>query len=74
MRTSHDEIDQSGRVWNGFDYTLQGWVRDGIVQPCGHPGSMSQYGPCCASARYAGQAILVIPGAEVRREAERRAR
>jgi hypothetical protein len=35
MRYSTDEI-MDGAVWNGFDYTLQVWVRDGRVQPCGH--------------------------------------
>lgn len=33
-RLSGDEI-RDGRVYNGFDYALQVWVRDGIIQPVG---------------------------------------
>src|SRR5713226_7686913 len=38
-RLSGDEI-RFGRVWNGFDYELQVWVADGIIQRCGHPDTM----------------------------------
>jgi len=27
---------KDGEVYNGFDYALQVWVKDGIVQICGH--------------------------------------
>ncbi len=68
-RASRDELDPgTGRVWNGFDYRLQVWVRDGIVQPCGHPARMRTSGPCCAQDAYAGRSILEIEGAEARTE------
>lgn len=50
-RQSTDERGPDGRLMNGFDYDLQVWVRDGIVQPCAHPASMA----CgCKARRYAG--------------------
>lgn len=68
-RASRDELHPAtGRVWNGFDYRLQVWVRDGIVQPCGHPARMRTSGPCCAQHAYAGRSILEIEGAEARTE------
>jgi hypothetical protein len=66
-RASRDELDpETGRVWNGFDYRLQVWVSDGIVQPCGHPPRMRASGPCCAQDAHAGRSILAIVGAETR--------
>ena len=68
-RSSRDELDPAtGRIWNGFDYRLQVWVRDGIVQPCGHPARMRTSGPCCNQHAYAGRLILEIDGAEARTE------
>jgi len=66
-RLSGDEV-RDGYVWNGFDYALQVWVTDGIVQRCGHPAAMSRPAPCCAAFALAGQRINRIPGAQ-RREA-----
>lgn len=34
MRLSGDEI-RDGKVYNGFDYALQVWVVNGIIQPVG---------------------------------------
>lgn len=66
-RASPDELHPAtGRIWNGFDYRLQVWVRDGIVQPCGHPARMRTSVPCCAQDAYAGRSILEIEGAEAR--------
>ena len=48
-RVSGDEW-RDGHVWNGFDYALQVWVVEGVVQPCGHPPAMSRHAPCCAAA------------------------
>ncbi len=31
---------QSGFLWNGYDYTRQAWVKDGVYVRCGHPESM----------------------------------
>lgn len=67
-RLSRDEI-RHGRVWNGFDYQLQVWVKDGFVLPCSHPASMRAHGTyCCNRDRYAGQAILTIAEAEQRED------
>ena len=66
-RVSRDEI-RHGRVWNGFDYQLQVWVKDGCVLPCGHPEQMRPRGPCCNSNLYAGQTILTIADAERRED------
>ena len=58
-RSSGDELHPAtGRVWNGFDYQLQVWVRNGIVQPCGRPPERRALGPCCAQDTYAGRSIL----------------
>jgi hypothetical protein len=65
-RLSRDEI-RHGYVWNGFDYALQVWVLDGVVQWCGHPAAMSRHVPCCAAFTLAGQRIDRIPGAQRRR-------
>lgn len=43
-----------------FDYDRQAWIRDGIVQRCGHPDDMlARFGwQCgCYGRRHAGEAI-----------------
>ncbi|MFY9270822.1 MAG: hypothetical protein WAO55_13855 [Candidatus Manganitrophaceae bacterium] len=57
-----DEI-RDGHVWNGYDYSLQVWVVNGVVQDCSHPQEMKK-GDCCPAKRLAGQRISDIPGAE----------
>jgi len=65
-RLSGDEI-RRGRVWNGFDYELQVWVIDGIIQRCGHPATMRfQDRFCCNAYHLAGQNILDVPNAQRR--------
>lgn len=64
MRQSGDEIHE-GRVWNGFDYKLQVWVVDGIIQDCNHPLKMKATG-CCTQHQLADQNILITPGAETK--------
>src|SRR5205823_13029245 len=60
-RLSEDEI-RHGRVWNGFDYELQVWVANGIIQCCGHSDTMpSPKKFCCNAYRLAGQNILDVP-------------
>lgn len=44
----------NGKLINGFDYDVQVWVINGIVQRCGHPESM---GYCCNKKKYAGLTI-----------------
>lgn len=65
-RTSRDEI-KDGYVWNGYDYSLQVWVVNGVVRDCSHPGEMKK-GDCCSAKRLAGRRITDIPGAEKRDE------
>ena len=66
-RTSIDEIDAEGIVKNGFDYSLQVWVKDYRVLMCGHPESMRDNGRGCCDAYFlAGQDIKTIPEAERR--------
>jgi hypothetical protein len=64
-RLSGDEL-RNGFVWNGFDYALQVWVVDGVVQRCGHPPAMARHGSCCAAFSLAGRRIDTIPGAQRR--------
>lgn len=50
MRVSNDEL-KDGVLENGYDYTNQCWVKDGIIQRCGHPAYM----PCgCFGRKFAG--------------------
>jgi hypothetical protein len=66
MRTSVDVIDQStGAVTDGFDYQLQVWVSNGIIQDCGHSAT-SKASHCCNAHRLAGRNILETNGREVR--------
>lgn len=58
---------RDGRVWTGFDYALQVWVLEGIVQPCGHPEAMRAASrPCCPAFTLAGRRITEVDGAEAR--------
>jgi hypothetical protein len=66
-RVSGDEW-RDEHVWNDFDYALQVWVVEGVVQPCGRPSAMSPHTPCCAARVLAGQRIEEIPGAQPRNE------
>ncbi len=69
-RLSGDEI-RRGRVWNGFDYELQVWVANGIIQRCGHPETMRfQAKSCCNAYQLAGQSILDVPNAQIRDESD----
>ena len=65
-RLSKDEI-KHGRVWNGYDYSLQVWVVDGVIQDCGHPEEMKAKG-CCNTHKLTGRKILDIAEAEAREE------
>ena len=57
-RTSSDQIDSDGITSNGYDYDLQCWVMDYIVQDCGHPDSMRP--GCCYGGGHAGEDIRDI--------------
>lgn len=62
-RTAGDEI-RAGVVVNGHDYKLQVWVRDYIIQDCGHPVSM--HPDCCPAHRLAGLDIRNLSGRQDR--------
>jgi hypothetical protein len=65
IRESGNEYTTAGYVLHGFDYSLQVWVEDGVVLPCGHPRALPLAEPyCCNGARYAGTRVADIPGAE----------
>jgi len=55
-RLSNDEII-NGHLKNGFDYDLQLWVLDYIIQDCGHPGD---FGCVCNGRRLKGQDIREV--------------
>ena len=41
MRKSTNQTHpETGKLINGYDYQLQCWVINGIIQRCGHPESM----------------------------------
>jgi hypothetical protein len=69
-RWSADEL-RDGYVWNGFDYALQVWVVDGMIQRCGHPAAMARREPCCTAFTLAGRRIDRAPGARRRSPPER---
>jgi len=53
-RLSSDEC-RNGLLWNGFDYTRQAWVVDGLYVRCGHPETMR----CgCFGRQHAGEQSL----------------
>ena len=54
MRTSRNEI-VNGIVKNGFDYNLQIWIKDYIIQECGHPDYMRP--ACCNAGKWHGRDI-----------------
>lgn len=62
MRNSSDEI-RAEHVWNGYDYKLQVWIENGIIQDCNHPQSMKDTG-CCTSHTLAGRNIFLVPTSE----------
>jgi hypothetical protein len=66
MGLSNDEVI-SGAIWNGFDYNLQVWVKDGVIMGCGHPETMKD---CCNGRKYADQMIVDVNGRENRMEGD----
>lgn len=50
-RQSNDEY-RDGRLWNGYDYDRQAWVKAGKYLDCSHPASMD----CrCYGRQHAGE-------------------
>lgn len=64
-RTSSDQFDSQGVLVNGFDYGLQVWVKNYIIQDCGHPDEMSP--GCCNSDKYCNLDIRIFPKDDIRR-------
>lgn len=64
MSRLSDNIEVKGVLKEGFDYDIQVWVKDYIVQHCGHHSSNmfhpSGRGHCCTSSEYAGKHILTV--------------
>ena len=62
-RQSNDEI-VNGHLKNGYDYQLQCWVLNYIIQDCGHPENFpNPYmdDPChCNGRKYKGQDIREV--------------
>ncbi len=58
MRTSTNFVDKDGGVITGYDYDRQCWVKNYIIQPCGHPENMKP--GCCFSGRFAGKDIRIV--------------
>jgi len=40
MRLSRNQYNPDGRLINGYDYTNQAWVLDGVYKECGLPQTM----------------------------------
>lgn len=56
MTRLSDNFISDGKLYNGFDYTNQAWVRDGKYIACGHPAEMD----CgCYGRDHAGEACQV---------------
>ncbi len=53
MRTSNNYY-KDGKLWDGYDYDNQAWVRDGKYVSCGHPESMTCQ---CFGKLNAGKAV-----------------
>lgn len=56
-RLSNDQFDGNGNVFNGFDYDLQTWVSNGVIQRCGHQESM---GCDCMGKRFEGRTVEYV--------------
>ena len=55
MRYSNNQYNKDSLI-NGFDYELQVWVINGIIQNCGHPE-----GTCnCNARKYKGQTLASV--------------
>jgi hypothetical protein len=46
---------RDGLVYNGYDYDLQCWVVQGIIQRCGHPNACH-----CFGRKYADQKLTMV--------------
>ncbi len=60
MRYSTNEIDTNNIIRNGFNYDLQIWIEDYIIQDCGHRGGNTPELPCCNARKYRNKDIRDI--------------
>jgi hypothetical protein len=51
ISTHHTDPRTRPAIW--YDYTLQCWIRNGYVAPCGHPAHMKP--TCCYAGQHAGE-------------------
>jgi hypothetical protein len=60
-RTSSDEI-RDGDTYNGYDYDVQVWVKDGVIVKCGHakPARRQLLSRGCNACQYAGLPLAEI--------------
>ena len=63
-RDSKDILDPEGFIFSGYDYQLQVWVKNGQIEPCGHPLAMRTTTWCCNQNHFAGLFVKDIPQAE----------
>jgi len=57
-RQSENQHNSRGDLVNGYDYQLQVWVVNGIIQNCGHPESMRP--GCCNADKLQGKKLADI--------------
>ena len=53
MRTSKDEY-KNGKLFNGYDYKNQAWVKNGKYVKCGHPADCNCYGK-----KHEGEPVII---------------
>lgn len=56
-RTSKNEYDRDGNLVWGYDYDLQCWVTDYVIEDCAHQYSFKCH---CNGREYAGEDIRVV--------------
>lgn len=66
MRNSIDELDENKVIFNGFDYQLQVWVKNGVIENCSHPDNSFKGHGCCNARALHGRKISEVQGHEVR--------
>lgn len=55
----------NGYLKNGFDYDLQVWVENFVIQDCGHPASGIN---CCNGRKYATVDIRTLESRVINKE------
>jgi len=55
MTRLSDNYYRDGRLWFGYDYDKQSWVKNGVYIECGHPKTMDCQ---CYGRLHAGEETL----------------